>query len=102
MLLYACLGVQGTQFTASDGVYAASHQETAPAQGSDPPEGVILQECTNTNSSGDPLESDYQVECVIILEFHIPYSWSTRLVNNVTRRPLYVQPVGQLQNWETG
>ena len=99
MFLYACLGVQGTQFTASDGVYAASHRETALAQGRDPLEGVILQvQCTKQTAGGDPLESDYQVECVIFSEFHIPYRRSTWLVNNVTRRPLYVQPVGQLQN----
>ena len=50
--------VQGAQFTASDGVYNASYPETAPAQGINPPDGVVLQvQCTNTNSSGDPLES---------------------------------------------
>ena len=52
------VGVQGAQFTASDGVYNASYPETAPAQGINPPDGVILQvQCTNANSSGNPLES---------------------------------------------
>ena len=52
------VGAQGAQFTAPGGVYVGSNLETAPAQGSDPPEGVILQvQCINTNSSGDPLES---------------------------------------------
>ena len=50
--------MQGAQFNTSTGVYTASHPETAPAQGIDPPDGVILTvQCTNTNSSGDPLES---------------------------------------------
>ena len=58
LFTYTFVGVQGAQFNASDGVYTASHPETAPAQGSDPPVGVILTvQCTNTNSSGDPLES---------------------------------------------
>ena len=56
-------GVQGTQFTAAPGgVYYSSYLETAPAQGIGPPDGEISTipgpvRCTNSNSSGDPLES---------------------------------------------
>ena len=58
ILLWCSLtaAVRGVQFTAPGGIYSYSFQETAPAQGSNPPNGDILQ-VVCTSSSGSPLDS---------------------------------------------